>query len=41
MRRSFVLFIALGLVLTACGTLEISLAKPERTMPAGYVQALS
>jgi Tol biopolymer transport system component len=36
MRRSFVLFIALSLVLSACGTLEISLATPEPAIPAGY-----
>lgn len=36
MRRSFVLFIALSLVLSACGTLEISLATPEPAIPPDY-----
>jgi hypothetical protein len=36
MRRSLVLFIALSLVLSACGTLEISLATPEPAIPPGY-----
>ena len=36
MRRSFVLFIALSLVLAACGKQEISLATPEPEVPPGY-----
>jgi len=36
MRRSFILFIALSLILSACGTLEISLATPEPVIPPGY-----
>lgn len=36
MRRSFALFIALSLILAACGTLEISLATPEPELPPDY-----
>jgi WD40 repeat protein len=35
MRRSFVLFSALCLFMSACGTLEISLATPSPEIPAG------
>lgn len=33
MRRRFVLFIALSLIVSACGTLEISLETPPPAIP--------